>query len=276
MPASPRSDSPLAVRYLRPDRQERQKEVLQARQARAEQIQQLLAQGMTQLAIAHQLHLNRKTVALYAKVSSLTPVSHPARAGILAPFTRYLVARWQTGIRNGVGLYREIVSQGYTGSRMTVERFLLGLRDLEKSGQLPAVLSAPVEMTPHRTVGILLKRAEDRTPEETQALLRVDQIHPDVERTRRLMQQFQQMLRERRGDEFNAWLETAMHSGIPEWRAFVRKLRQDHAAVQAGLTLKWNNGPVEGHINRLKFLKRSMYGRANFDLLRFRVLHHRK
>lgn len=55
---------------------------------------------------------------------------------------------------------------------------------------------------------------------------------------------------------------------------FVKKLRQDQQAVQAGLVLKWNNGMVEGHINRLKFLKRSMYGRANFDLLRLRVLHH--
>ena len=77
MPASPRSDSPLAVRYPRPDRQRRQKEVRQARQARAEQIQQLLAQGMTQLAIARQLHLNRKTVALYAKTPSLAPVWQP-------------------------------------------------------------------------------------------------------------------------------------------------------------------------------------------------------
>jgi transposase len=179
-------------------------------------------------------------------------------------------------VHNGVGLYREIVSQGYTSSRMTVERFLLGLRDLEKQGQPPAVLSAPVEMTPHRAVGILLKRTEERTQEETQALLRIGQIHPDTARTRRLMQQFQQMLRERRGDELHAWLETALHSEIPEWRAFVRKLRQEHAAVQADLTLNWNNGPVEGHINRLKFVKRSMYGRANFDLLRFRVLHHRK
>jgi transposase len=187
-----------------------------------------------------------------------------------------LSARWQTGERNGVGLYREIVSQGYTGSRMTVERFLLGLRDLEKQGQLPAVFSAPVELTPRRAVGLLLKRAEGRTQEETQALLRVDQIHSDIARTRLLMQQFQQMLRERRGAELDVWLEMAMHSGIPEWRAFVRKLRQDQAAVQAGLTLKWNNGSVEGHINRLKFVKRSMYGRANFDLLRFRVLHHRK
>jgi hypothetical protein len=73
---------------------------------------------------------------------------------------------------------------------MTVERFLLGLRDLERQGQLPTVLSAPVEMTPHRTVSLLLKRTEERTEEETQALLRVDQIHPDVARTRLLMQQF--------------------------------------------------------------------------------------
>ncbi len=256
VPASSPSAVPLAVRYLRPDRKRRQQEVLQARQARAEQIRQLLAQGMTQLAIARQLHLNRKTVALYAKVPGISAVSQPARAGILAPFTRSLAARWQAGERNGVGLYREVVSQGYTGSRMTVERFLLGLRDLEKQGQLPATLSAPVELTPHRTVGLLLKRAEERTPEETQALLRVGQIHPDIARTRLLMQHFQQMLRERRGEELDAWLEMAIHSGIPEWRAFARKLRQDHPAVRAGLTLKWNNGPVEGHINRLKFVKR--------------------
>ena len=240
MRTSAQSSSSLAVRYVRPDRKLRKQEVLQAKQVRAEQIQTLVAQGMTQLAIARQLHLNRKTVALYAEAQSITPVSQPARAGILAPFTRYLATRWQTGERNGVGLYREIVAQGYTGSRMTVERFLLGLRDLERQGQLPAVLSAPVEMTPHRAVGLLLKRAEERTQEETQALLRVDQIHPDVARTRLLMQQFLQLLRERHGHELDQWLAAAFHSGVPEWRAFVRKLRQDHAAVQAGLTLKWS------------------------------------
>ena len=71
-------------------------------------------------------------------------------------------------------------------------------------------------------------------------------------------------------------MRAAFHSGLPELRSFVNKLRQDQAAVQVGLTLKWNNGMAQGHINRLKFLKRSMYSRANFDLLRLRVLHHRK
>ena len=99
-------------------------------------------------------------------------------------------------------------------------------------------------MTPHRAVGLLLKRAEERTQEETLALLRVDQIHPDVARTHRLMHQFLQLLRERHGHELDQWLAAAFHSGVPEWRVFVRKLRQDHAAVQAGLTLKWNNDHV--------------------------------
>jgi len=66
------------------------------------------------------------------------------------------------------------------------------------------------------------------------------------------------MLHDRRGEELDQWLQAAFHAGIPELRAFVRKLRQDQQAIQAGLVLKWNNGMVEGHVNRLKFFKRSM------------------
>ena len=54
--------------------------------------------------------------------------------------------------------------------------------------------------------------------------------------------------------------------------AYATSLQQDQAAVEAGLSLPWSNGPVEGSNNRLKFLKRRGYGRANFDLLRRRVL----
>jgi len=153
---------------------------------------------------------------------------------------------------------------------------VLGFRVLQRQGQLPAVLCAPVAMPPNRAAVLLLKRAEERTQEQTQALLCNDQIHPDVARTRLLLHQFLQLLRERDGQELAQWLAAAFHSRVTERRACVRILRQDHAAVQAGLTLKWNDGPVEDYRNRLKFVKRSRYGRANFDLLRFRVLPHRK
>ena len=68
------------------------------------------------------------------------------------------------------------------------------------------------------------------------------------------------------------WFHAAFHNGVPELRSFVNKLHQDQQAVLRSLVLQWNNGMVEGHVNRLKFLKRSMYGRANFDVLRLRVL----
>lgn len=122
----------------------------------------------------------------------------------------------------------------------------------------------------------MLRSSINLTDEERTTLQHVCLIHPQVHRLNVLFQQFAQMLRDRRGEELDQWLHAAFHSGIPELRAFVKKLRQDQQAVQTGLVLKWNNGIVEGHVNRLKFLKRNMYGRAHFDLLRLRVLHHRK
>ncbi|HZU66285.1 MAG TPA: transposase [Ktedonobacteraceae bacterium] len=88
-----------------------------------------------------------------------------------------------------------------------------------------------------------------------------------------IVTRFLTLLRTLQGDQLEAWMETAQLSNIRELQNFVGKLRKDQQAVQAGLTLSWNNGVVEGHVNRLKCLKRTMYGRAKFDLLRQRVLY---
>jgi transposase len=84
-------------------------------------------------------------------------------------------------------------------------------------------------------------------------------------------EEFAQLVRERNGAGLGAWLNRV--DAIPSLRTFAAGLRRDEAAVRAGLTLPWSNGPVEGAVNRLKLLKRSGYGRAKFDLLRARVLH---
>jgi transposase len=80
------------------------------------------------------------------------------------------------------------------------------------------------------------------------------------------------MARERKGQAFDAWLARVTTSGITELQRFARGLMEDRTAVEAGLTLEWSNGQTEGQVNKLKLLKRQMYGRANFDLLRQRVL----
>jgi transposase len=88
-----------------------------------------------------------------------------------------------------------------------------------------------------------------------------------------LLDRFLTMLRTLQGEQLEGWMHTAQQSTIREMQNFVEKLRKDQQAVQSGLTLTWNNGVVEGHVNRLKCLKRMMYGRAQFDVLRQRVLY---
>jgi len=88
-----------------------------------------------------------------------------------------------------------------------------------------------------------------------------------------LTQQFRSLVRQRRGAELETWLQAAEQAALPELAAFARSIRTDYAAVQAGLSLEWSNGPTEAQVGRLKMLKRRMYGQAGFPFLRQRVLY---
>lgn len=81
------------------------------------------------------------------------------------------------------------------------------------------------------------------------------------------------MLREKRVEALPAWLESAQTSSIRELRQFAQGIERDRAAVEAALSRPESNGQTEGHVTRLKLIKRQMYGRAKFDLLRVRVIH---
>ncbi len=98
------------------------------------------------------------------------------------------------------------------------------------------------------------------------------QADPVIAQAYTLSQAFLTLVRERRGDALEAWMAKAAASGIEALARFAQGLQEDLAAVKAGLTLPWSNGPVEGHVNRLKLLKRQGYGRADVGLLRQRVL----
>ena len=80
------------------------------------------------------------------------------------------------------------------------------------------------------------------------------------------------MLAERRANDLDTWLTQAERSGLPEFKKLVKGIRQDYAAVRAAFSSQWSNGQVEAQVNCLKLQKRLVFGRANFDLLRLRVL----
>ena len=88
-----------------------------------------------------------------------------------------------------------------------------------------------------------------------------------------LLQDFLSMVHKREGQRLDAWLAKVAESGLPELQSFAAGVEKDKAAVKAGLTWPINNGMVEGHVTKLKLIKRQMYGKAGFPLLRQRVLH---
>ena len=257
----------------RRDREARRARTSAKTTARFDTIRALAAKGLSRRAIARVLGLNRKTVQRY--LAAATAPARPRsqrRASMLTPYEPYLLERWRHGEHNGLGLWREIVALGYPGTRGNVARFVAHLRHLEREGAaLPTLPPAP-GLTPRRACGLLLARPETRSREQQAAVELLRALHPELDQAITLLHQFAALVRTRGSDGLDPWLAAAASSGLTEMQTFVTKLRQDHAAVLAGLTLPWSQGQTEGQITRLKLLKRSMYGRAKFDLLRQRVL----
>ncbi len=104
-------------------------------------------------------------------------------------------------------------------------------------------------------------------------LAKLRQLHSEIDLASDLVQQFPQMMRNRAGEHLDAWLAQVASSQLPELQSFAAGVEKDKDAVRADLTWWVNNGVVEGHVTKLKLIKRQRYGKASFPLLRKRVLH---
>jgi transposase len=119
---------------------------------------------------------------------------------------------------------------------------------------------------------LVLRRPERRPDEQRTYLKLVAAEEPAIATAGDVAEDFLVMLRRREGERFSDWLAKAEASGVEELTRFASKLRADMDAVQAGLTLRHSNGQTEGHVTKLKLVKRQGYGRAKDDLLRRRLL----
>jgi transposase len=233
------------------------------------EVHHLLHQGLTVSAIARLLKLDRKTVRRFANADAPTDLlgrDHQRRSAVGA-YQPYLVRRWREGQHVAKVLFNEVRRLGYRGSVRTVARYVAGWRTAEPPSPAYALLPGP------RTLAwMLLRRPSELDETEHLLLQQLGQRSPELIITRQLVQQFMRMVRERGGQYLEAWVASVQSDGPPELRGFSRNLRRDWDAVHAGLTKRWSSGSVEGHVNKLKVIKRQMYGRAKFDLLRKRVL----
>ena len=130
----------------------------------------------------------------------------------------------------------------------------------------------PPPLTARRAAWLVRRRADQRTAVESQQLTRLRAQPGALAEAITLTADFVQLIRQRQGAPLDPWWERAAQSTLGVFRRFAQGLRDDYAAVKAGMTLPWSTGPVEGHINRLKMLKRQMFGRARLALLSRRFL----
>lgn len=250
------------------------------RQAVYQAVVELHQQGQKQRAIARQLKLNRKTVRRYLAAGEFPERSQrDQQSRRLGRYEAYLRQRWAEGCRNGSQLYREIQAKGYTGSRSTLGRWVAQQRRQAPSNASPTAAAAPRPApsprpwSARRAAWVLVKDPVKLEGEEEAALERILAASDDVRRAYIFGQAFAQMIRQRIDRALEPWLTAVAKYKVVGLEGFAQGLEQDKAAVLAALRLPWSNGQVEGQVNRLKLIKRQMYGRAKFDLLRARVLH---
>jgi transposase len=248
---------------------------------RYQQLIRLREEGFTQKEIARRLAMAERTVRhwLTRGIPYGKPeLRHKRRRGF-DPYAAYVRERFLQGSRNGLQLWRELQTQGYKGGSGAVYRFLSQLKQASATagGQAQQSQAAPdawvSQWTAKQAVWWFIRDPSDLKKKEQETLLVIRQASPTADMAYGLAQDFMGMLRHREGERLDVWFAQVSASHIPELQRFARSLQRDKDAVLAGLTEVWSNGVVEGKINKLKLIKRMMYGRAEFPLLRQRVLY---
>jgi transposase len=247
----------------------------QERIARYEQVQAMHENRVDVATIAREVGMSRQMVYnyLHLKQPPQRPHIHHAHRPILEPYQDYLVRRWNEGCRNAQQAYREVKEMGYPGGDSNIVRFFGQLRKhFNQSGTFKSVdptTQTPVPVPPKRPPSAcqvahwITFKEEQRLDWQQKYLIQLCETDQEIREAYELVTDFTATLRERQGECLDAWLQKVEALGIAELKHFALGLKRDYQAVKAGLTLQWSQGAVEGHVHRLKLLKRQAYGRAS-------------
>ena len=248
------------------------------RKDRYERLKELQEQGLSLRAMAEKSGLSRNTVMKWIRADAFVEIAkRPGGSRLLAEHLAYLKERWQAGCHNATALYAELQERGYVGSLAVVQRQVQSWRkDLLEKAEKGWESPPSIRRVRWWLLGHFHRSQPERKVEEQAFVARLCTLCPEIALVQKQVLEFVEMLRKRQAANLPVWLSEAQNSAIPELRSFALSLQQDYPAVLAALTSAYSNGQVEGQVHRLKAVKRSMYGRAKFDLLRARVMPMRK
>jgi len=232
----------------------------------------LLEQGMGVRAIARHLGWGRHTVQRYARAEHWHQVSpgRQRRGSSLDVHHTYLSRRVAEtrGRISLTALHRELAERGWQGSYSTLRDWARHrLHQPRRTPQPP-----PAPPTARQVTGWLTRRPSSLSEDEHRQLKAVLDACPELATAHQLVRDFGDMLTQQTGVLLLVWIDEALTADLPGLSGFARGLTNDLDAVTAGLTLRWSSGGTEGAVNRIKKIKRQLYGRAEFDLLRKMIL----
>jgi transposase len=254
-----------------------------AREANFLRVKELLQAGKSLNDTMRETGLNWRTVAKWNGYEVLPARNLSTRkSDLLGPFQEYLSQRWTDGFRQSRYLLHEIKRLGYVGSRSSLERLFLiwranGRSDPGTHSMIAdaAAVTGPdaVQLiSPIIAAVLCMKPAPTLTTRQAAKVAVLKSISPDFVTMRSFAMRFRGIMRSGDVGKLNIWMDEVRHCGIYGMQRFARSLQQDIHAVRNAITEPWSNGQLEGQISRLKMLKRAMYGRANVELLRARMM----
>lgn len=247
---------------------------IELRQHQFTEVKRLRGEGWSLRRIAEEVQLNRRTVMRYVQAEQLPRRVLPQSTSSVTPYLGYLRERWAAGCQQGTQLLPELQARGYRGSVSSIYRALKAFRTGDgRRLQGGAAVERVAIRSVRQAMWLLVREEKDLTDEDVAYRRALCAHNATIAQAAALGQRFLVMVRERQADSLDRWLADAEVSSIKELHNLAKSLRRDHAAVHMALASEWNNGQTEGHVNRLKMIKRTMFGRAGFDLLRNRVLY---
>ena len=237
---------------------------------RYEQVQALKAQGKGIKPIMRETGLAKETVRRFYRAGAADELLAKIKGGrpsLLDDHKPYLHQRWNEGCTNVRQLHAELRERGYKGGYGTVRGYVLPFR---RAGAAPPAVPGPPKA--RDLASWILTDPDNLSDDEKEKLARARERCPHIDALAGHVTEFAKILTGLHGDRLDDWIAAVEADDEPDLHSFARGLRHDHDAVLNGLTMPWSSGVVEGNVNRIKMIKRQMYGRATFGLLRKRVL----
>jgi transposase len=241
----------------------------QNRQRRLERYRELMSLidgGMNRSEAARHLGLPLRTVQRWLAYGVFPERKHRVYPSIVDAYGSYLEKRYGEGCRKINRLWQEIQQMGFEGQASAVRHWLRQRFGSPKNARTTPPAKRSIPVSPQRVAWLILKA----DPARHRYLKKLYRRSPEIASLGHVARELFEIIRKQDAAAWPRWLEAAERSPLA---SFARRLRRDQNAVAAALELPWNNGMVEGQIHQLKLIKRQMYGRASFDLLKLRVLH---